>query len=84
MQEDIFFCGSLKDICVAFSNARTLNCYKLRTFILLSMSGRLRKQVVYFNSFYGLRLVDFNPLWFLFLIHKVEMPLLLFYVKTNC
>ena len=44
---------------MAFDNARTLNCYKLRTFILLSMNGCLRKQVVHFNSFYGLRLVDF-------------------------
>ena len=25
--------------------------------------------VIYFNSFYGLRLVDFHPFWFLFPIH---------------
>ena len=42
-------------------NAGTLNCYKLRTFVLLEMSGCLRKQVVYFDSFHGFRLVDFNP-----------------------
>ena len=71
---------------MAFDSARTLhvNCYKVRTFTLLSMSGSLRKQVIYFNSFYGLRLVDFNPFWFLFLIHKVGVPLLLLYIKTNC
>ena len=28
---------------------------------MLSMSGRLRKEVVYLNSFYGLRLKDFDP-----------------------
>ena len=39
--------------------------------------------VVYFNSFYGLRLVDFDPFWFLFPIHKVEVPLLLLYMNTN-
>ena len=32
-------------------NAGTLNCYKLRTFVLLKLSGCLRKQVVYFDSF---------------------------------
>ena len=48
------------------------------------MSGCLRKQVVYFNSFYGLRLVDFDPFWSLLPIHKVEVPLLLLYIKTNC
>ena len=42
-------------------NAGTLNFYKLRTFVLLKMSGCLRKQVVYFDSFHGFRLVDFNP-----------------------
>ena len=42
-------------------NAGTLNCYKLRTFVLLEMSGCLSKQVVYFDSFHGFRLVDFNP-----------------------
>ena len=46
---------------MAFDNARIINCYKLRAFILLSMSGCLKKQVVYFNSFYGLRLDDFDP-----------------------
>ena len=50
---------------------------------VLSMSGRLRKQVYYFNSFYGLRLVDFEPFWFLFLIHKVGVPLLLLYIKLK-
>ena len=35
------------------------------------MSGCLRKQVVYFDSFHGLRSVDFDPVWFLFLKHKV-------------
>ena len=34
-------------------NAGTLNCYKLRTFVLLKMSGCLRKQLVYFDSFHG-------------------------------
>ena len=48
------------------------------------MRGCLRKQVVYFNSFYGLRLVDFDPFWYLLPIHKVEVPLLLLYIKTNC
>ena len=61
----------------------TLNCYKLRTFILLSNSGCLRKQLFYFNSFYGLRMADFDPFCFLFLIHKVGMPLLLRCMKTN-
>ena len=56
---------------MAFDNARTLNCYKLRTFVLLSMSI-YRKQVVYFESFHGRRLVDFDPVWFLFLIHKAR------------
>ena len=42
-------------------NAGTLNCYKLRTFVLLKTSGCLSKQVVYFDSFHGFRLVDFNP-----------------------
>ena len=51
---------------------------------LLSKSGRLRTGVVYFNSFYGLRLVDFNPFWFFFLIHKLGVPLLLLFIKTNC
>ena len=48
---------------MAFDNARILNCYKLRAFLLLSMSG----------CFHGLRLqlVDFDPFWFLFPIHKV-------------
>ena len=41
-------------------NAGTLNCYKLRTFVLLKMSGCPRKQVVYFDSFHGFRLVDLN------------------------
>ena len=45
------------------------------------MSG---KQVVYFNSFHGLILVDFDPFWFLFLIHKVGVLLLLLYIKINC
>ena len=48
------------------------------------MSGCLRKQVVYFNSFHGLRLVNFDPLWFLFPIHKVGVPSLPLYIKTNC
>ena len=69
---------------MAFDNARTPNCYKLRTLILLSMSGCLRKQLIYFNSFCGLRLVDFDLSWFLFLIHKVGVPFLLLYIKTNC
>ena len=69
---------------MAFDDARTLNCYKRRTFILLSMSGRLTKQVVCFNSFCGLRLVDFDPFWLSFLIHKLGVPLLLLYIKTNC
>ena len=55
---------------MAFDNARTLNCYKLRTFILISMSKHLRKQVVHFNIFYGLRLVDFDP--FLVLISDLQ------------
>ena len=42
-------------------NGGTLNCYKLRIFVLLKMSGCLSKQVVYFDSFHGFRLVDFNP-----------------------
>ena len=57
----------------------------------LTGGGRLREvvamrelTVVYFNSFYGLRLVDFDPFWFLFPIHKVRVPLLLLYMKTNC
>ena len=44
-----------------YDNARTLNCYKLRTFVLLRMSGCLSKQVVYFDSFCGFGLVDLNP-----------------------
>ena len=67
---------------MAFYNVRTLNCYKLRAFIMLSMSGC--QQVVYFNSFHGLRLVDFDPFWFLFLIYKVGVPLLPLYIKTSC
>ena len=51
---------------MAFDNAGILNCYKLRAFMLLSMSGCLKKQVVYFNSFHGLILVDFDQFWFLF------------------
>ena len=46
---------------MAFVNARTLNCYELRKFIFLSMSGRLRKEVVYFNNFCGLILIGFDP-----------------------
>ena len=69
---------------MAFDNARILNCHKLRAFILLSMSGCLKKQVVYLNSFHGLRLVDFDPFWFLFPIHKVGVPSLPLYIKTNC
>ena len=69
---------------MAFDNVRILNCFKLRAFILLSMSGCLKKQVVYFNSFHGFRLVDFNTVWFLFPIHKVGVPLLPLYIKTNC
>ena len=42
-------------------NAGTLNCYKLRTFVLLKMSGCLRKQVVYFDSFHSFRLVAPPP-----------------------
>ena len=41
-------------------NAETLNCYKLRTFVLLKMGGCLRKYVVHFDSFHDFRLVDFN------------------------
>ena len=71
-------------ICVAFDNARILFFfYKLRAFILLSMSGCLKKQLVYFNSFHGLRLVDFDLFWFLFPIHKVGVPSLLVYIKTK-
>ena len=66
---------------MAFDNARILNCYKLRAFMLLSMSGCLKKQVVYFNSFHGLRLVDFDPFWFLFPIYKVGVPSLPSYIK---
>ena len=69
---------------MAFDNARILNCYKLMAFILLLMSRSLKKQVVYFNSFHGLRLVDFDPFWFLFPIHKVGVPSLPLYIKTNC
>ena len=69
---------------MAFDNARILNCYKLRAFILLSMSGCLKKQVVYFNSFHSLRLVDLDPFCFLFPIHKVGVPSLPLYIKTNC
>ena len=70
---------------MAFDNARILNCYKLRAFILLSICECLKKkQVVYFNSFHGLRLVDFNPFWFLFQIHKLGVPSLPLYIKTNC
>ena len=47
------------------------------------MSGCLRKQKVYFNSFYGLRLVDFDPVWLLFPIHKAGVPLLPLYIKAN-
>ena len=66
---------------MAFENAQTLNCYKLSAFILLSMSGC---EVVYFNSFHGLRLVDFDLFGFLFPIHKEGVPLLLLYMKINC
>ena len=52
-------------------NAGTLNCYKL---VLLKMSGCLRKQVFYFDSFHGFRLVDFNPFRLLFPIHKIGVP----------
>ena len=52
-------------------NAGTLNCYKLRTFVLLKMSGCLSKQAVYFDSFRRFRLVDLNPFLFLFPIHKI-------------
>ena len=69
---------------MAFDNARILNCYKLRAFILQSMSEFLKKQVVYFNSFHGLRLVDFDPLWFLLPIYKVGVPSLPLFIKTNC
>ena len=69
---------------MAFDNARILNCYKLRAFILLLMSRCLKKQVVYFNSFHGLRLVNFDPFWFLFPIHKVGVPSLPLNIKTNC
>ena len=69
---------------MAFDNVRILNCYKLRAFILVSMSGCFKKQVVYFNSFHGLRLVDFNTVWFLFPIHKVGVPSQPLYIKTNC
>ena len=65
-----------------FDNARILNCHKVRAFILLSMNGCLKKQVVYFNSFHGLRLVA--AFWFLFPIHKVGVPSLPLYIKTNC
>ena len=41
-------------------NVGTVNCYKLKTFVLLKKNGCLRKHVVYFDSFYGFRLVDFN------------------------
>ena len=44
-----------------WDNTGTLNCYKRRTFVLLKMSGCVRKQVVYFDGFHGFRLVDFNP-----------------------
>ena len=37
-------------------NAGTLNCYKLMTFVLLKMSGCLRKQVVE-------QLQNTGPLW---------------------
>ena len=47
------------------------------------MSGCFRKQVIYFNSFDGLRLVDFDPFWLLFPIHKVGVPLLLLYIKNK-
>ena len=69
---------------MAFDNAGILNCYKLRAFMLLSMSGCLKKQVVYFNSFHGLILVDFDQFWFLFPIYKVGAPSLPLYIKTNC
>ena len=69
---------------MAFDNARILNCYKLRAFILPSMSGCLKKQEVYFNNFYGFRFVDFDPFWFLFPTHKVGLPSLPLYIKTNC
>ena len=39
---------------MSFDNAQTLNCYKLRRskdICIAIMSGCLRKQVVYFNSF---------------------------------
>ena len=68
-------------ICMAFDDARTLNCStkagahnltkdKGHSYCYQSMSGRLIKQVVYFNSFNGLRLVDFDSFWFLFLIPR--------------
>ena len=69
---------------MAFGNARILNCYKLRAFMLLSMSGCLKTQVVYFNSFHDLILVDFDQFWFLFPIHKVGLPSWALYIKTNC
>ena len=64
---------------MALDNARMLNCYKLRAFMLLSMSGCLKKQLVYFNSLHGLILVDFDQFWFLFPIHKVGVPSLPLY-----
>ena len=42
-------------------NGGTLKCYKLRTFVLLKISGCLSKLIVYFDSFHGFRLLDFNP-----------------------
>ena len=63
----------------------TLNCFKLRTlYIAIKLGGCFTKQAVYFNSFFGARLVDLDPFWFLFLISKAGVPLLLLYMKTNC
>ena len=68
---------------MAFDKARTLNCYELRTFILLSMRGRLRNELVYFNNFCGLILIGFDPFWFLILIHKLGVPSLLLFIKNK-
>ena len=59
---------------MAFDNAQTLNCYKLRAFILLSMSGYHKTSSLFqqFSRLAFTKFVDFDPFWFLFPIHNVE------------
>ena len=70
---------------MAFENVRLpLNCHELRTStadsIAINEWTSLKTSI-----FYGLRLIDFNPFWFLFPVHKVHVvvPLLLLYTYKN-